>query len=211
MRVLLRLRRPQILVLQIRKHLRQEVLQFLRRNHVFQPRPVLVVLRDPYVEQIPRPLGVHKLVKVRRRQRVGHLSRAVRPEVEKNHRVIVVDQPHGHGRGCASLGHHDGLHKFIRQARFITSLERRNRIIRPRFRLAMNQRAVSQLDALPAVVAIHRVIAPHQRGDLANTQLAHLLLQLPQVVASAVRRRVASVHETVHQHLFHFLLLGHLQ
>src|SRR6266481_7494809 len=75
----------------------------------------------------------------------------------------------------------------------------------------MNERAVSQLDALPAIVAVHGVVASDQCRYFADAQFAHFLLQLPNVIASAVRRRVASVHETVHKYFFHFLLLGHLQ
>src|SRR6267154_1148311 len=101
--------------------------------------------------------------------------------------------------------------KFIRNVRFVAPLQRRNWIICARFRFAVNQRAIGQFDALPAVVAVHRVVAPYQRSDFADAQLAHLLLQLPDVIASAVRRRVAPVHKTVHKHFFHILLFGHLQ
>ena len=209
--VLLRLRGPQILVLQLCKDLRQDVLQFFRRNHVLQPRPVLVILRHRRKKQMLRPLSIGKLIEVRRRKRVGHLPRAVRPEVVEDHCIVVVNQSDRCGRSSAPLGHYDRLDKFIPHFRFITPLERRNRIIRPRLRFAVNQCAISQLDAFPAVVAVHRVVAPHQRCCLAYSQLAHLLLQLTHVVAPAVRRRVASVHEAVHKHSFHFLLFRHLQ
>ncbi len=75
----------------------------------------------------------------------------------------------------------------------------------------MNQRAIGQLDAFPAIVAVHRVVAPDKCGNLADAQFAHLLLQLPHVVAPAVRRRVAPIHETVDKHFFYFLLLGHFE
>src|SRR5262249_18557786 len=48
---------------------------------------------------------------------------------------------------------------------------------------------------VPAVVAVHRVIPPHQRCNFAHTQLAHLLLQLTHEIASIVGRRVAPVHK----------------
>ena len=75
----------------------------------------------------------------------------------------------------------------------------------------MHHRAIRHFHALPAVVAVHRVIAPPERRDLPHTQLAHLLLQLPHIIAPAVGRRVAPVHEAMHKHFLDFLLFGHLE
>ena len=75
----------------------------------------------------------------------------------------------------------------------------------------MNHRAIGELDALPAIVAIHGVVAADERGDFADAELAHFLLQLLDEVAAAVRRRVAAVHEAMDKDVFHFLLLGHFE
>src|SRR6266436_8998926 len=75
----------------------------------------------------------------------------------------------------------------------------------------MHHRAVSEFDALPAIVAIHGVISSNQRRDLSHSKLAHLLLKLLHKVASAVRRGLASIHEAVHENTFHFLPLRHFE
>ena len=75
----------------------------------------------------------------------------------------------------------------------------------------MCQRAVGQLDAFPAIVAVHGVIAAHDRRNLADAQLAHLLLQLAHVFLPAVRWRVPAIHEAMHKDLFDLVPLGHLQ
>ncbi len=120
--VLFRLCSPQVLVLQLGKDLGQDVFQFFRRNHELQPRPVLVVLRHPNVKQILRPVRIHKLVKVRRRQGVSHLAGAIRAKIKENHRIIVVDCPYWSSRGGASLRNYNRLDEFIGDVRFIAPL-----------------------------------------------------------------------------------------
>src|SRR5208337_5550679 len=95
------------------------------------------------------------------------------------------------GRATATRNHH-GLHEFVGHALFIAVLQRRNRIAALRLRLAVSQRAVSQLDALPAIVAVHGVIAPDHGSDFTDAQLAHFLLQLADVIPAAVWRGVAA-------------------
>ena len=75
----------------------------------------------------------------------------------------------------------------------------------------MRHGAICQLDALPAIVAVHRVIAAHHRGDFSDAQLPHFLLQLADEIAAAVWRSVAAVHEAVHENFFYLVLLGHFQ
>src|ERR1700719_574015 len=78
-------------------------------------------------------------------------------------------------------------------------------------RFAMNDSTVGQLDALPAVVAVHRVVAAGECGDFAHSKFAQLSLQLADVVASAVWRRVAAIHKAMDEYALDFLLLGHFQ
>src|ERR1700761_4133271 len=67
----------------------------------------------------------------------------------------------------------------------------------------MDESAVGALDALPAIVAIHGVVAAGHGGDLA-AELAELLFEPRDVVDAAVGRRVAAVHETVDENFFNF-------
>ncbi len=75
----------------------------------------------------------------------------------------------------------------------------------------MHHGAIGFLDALPAIVAVHCVIAAADAGDLPHAVLAHLLLELPQEVDAAVGRRVPPVHEAVHENVPHLVLARHAQ
>ena len=75
----------------------------------------------------------------------------------------------------------------------------------------MDHGAIGLLDALPAIVAVHRVVAAADAGDLAHAVLAHLLLELAQEVDAAVGRRVAAVHEAVDENVLHLVFARHAQ
>ena len=75
----------------------------------------------------------------------------------------------------------------------------------------MDYGAIGEFHALPAIVTVHGIVAANKCRDFSDSQLAHFLLQLADVVAAAVRRRVAPIHEAVHKNFFDFLLLGHFQ
>jgi len=71
--------------------------------------------------------------------------------------------------------------------------------------------AVGALDALPAVVAVHGVVAACKGGDAPNSDLAGFLLQLLDVFDAAMRRRVAPIREAVDENTLDVLLAGHPQ
>ena len=77
--------------------------------------------------------------------------------------------------------------------------------------VAEDHRVESFLLALPLLVAIHGIVAAADGGDLADAVLAHLLLQLLDVARAVGGQRVAAVHEAVHEHALHAVLLGHAQ
>ena len=120
-------------------------------------------------------------------------------------------RPTGCADGTFTFGDHDRLDEFVGDVLFVAALERGDRIVGAGFGFAMNQRAVGQLDALPAIVAVHRVVAADERGDFADLQLAHFLLELAHEVAAAVRRSVAAVHEAVDENFLDLLLLGQFE
>ncbi len=72
----------------------------------------------------------------------------------------------------------------------------------------MDDRIVGELGALPARVAVHRVVAAADRGDA--TRLAQPALELVQVALAAVRQRVAAVGEGVEDDVGHAFLRGEL-
>ena len=79
----------------LRENLRQDLLEFFRRDDVLQPGPVLVVLRHGDVEEILGAFAVGEFVEVRRGERVGHLAGAVGAEVVENHGIVVANQSDG--------------------------------------------------------------------------------------------------------------------
>ena len=125
-------------------------------------------------------------------KRTGDLTRAVGTEVGKDNRVVVAD-----GR---ALGHDDRNHELVGHARVIGSLHcfvRGGRMLAD----ALGNGVIGLLDALPAVVAVHRVIAAGNRGDAADLDRVDLRLQAVDIFDTGLRGRVAAVHEAVEAHL----------
>ena len=60
-----------------------------------------------------------------------------------------------------------------------------------------DHRAIGLLDALPAIVAVHRPVAAHDGGDGAGFQLAHFGFDLAQILNAGVGGRIAAVGEGV--------------
>ncbi len=176
MRVLFGFRGAQILVVQIGKHLRQNLLQLVRLDHRLQPRPILVVLGHRHIEKISWPFAVDKLVKIRRGQCVRHLPSAIRSEIVKNNRVVAVNQPKWFSCRAFGVGHYNWLDEFVGDPGFVTRIQRGDRIDGPRFSFAVYQGAIREFHALPTIVAVHRIISSDQCGDFPDAQLPHFLL-----------------------------------
>ncbi len=77
--------------------------------------------------------------------------------------------------------------------------------------LALNQRPPSPLDPLPAIVAVHGIIAADDRGDPPAAEPGHLRLQLRKILRGAARRCIATVEKGVNQDLFDALRPGHFE
>ena len=65
---------------------------------------------------------------------------------------------------------------------------------------AREEELVGPLDAVPAVVAIHAVVAAHHRGHPAHAGIAQIALEHLQEGGPRARRRVATVGDGVDQH-----------
>ena len=77
--------------------------------------------------------------------------------------------------------------------------------------LAIDQRVIGVLHALPPGAAIHCVIPAHNRGDLAHAQLGASLLQLLHKALAGLGPRIPSVEEAVDIHALEALDAGHFQ
>ena len=72
---------------------------------------------------------------------------------------------------------------------------------------AVHQRVVSDLHALPALVAVHGVVTADDRGQPAR-RCGHVLLEVGDESLAAARVGVAAVHEAVHERIFDLVLGG---
>src|SRR6202043_3463209 len=97
-------------------------------------------------------------------ERVGDLAGAVGPEIVEDDRVVVANQAHGRRGWSGATGNYDRLDEFLGEVVLVALLQRGNGIAGFGFRLAVGEGLVGELDALPAVVAIHGVIAADEGG-----------------------------------------------
>src|SRR5271168_712770 len=149
----------EVFVLHVRENLGEDLFKFFGGEHVLEPGPVFVVLGHGDVEKIFGAIGAGEFVEVRSGQRVGHLAGAVGAEVEEDDGVVIVNQADG-GRGCAgAFRYHDGLDEFVGDVLLVAALQRGEGIGGARFGFAVDEGAIGEFDALPAIVAVHGVIA----------------------------------------------------
>ena len=110
------------------------------------------------------------------------LTRAVRPEVEEDRAVTRWIEPR-------TLADDDWLDELIRDPSLVTTPHRLDRILRvlPR---AVDDRVERELRTLPALVAVHRVVATGNGRDAIDGQLG-------EVAHGRMRGDVASIRERV--------------
>ena len=124
-------------------------------------------------------------------ERARDLAGAVGAVVEEDDRIVVGDH--------AVLVADDGLDEFVRHAVFIALLDGVDGIA-VLHALAVDERVIGVLEAVPALVAVHRVVAAHNGRDLADAELTALFHGLCDKVAAGGRGRVAPVEEGVDIH-----------
>ncbi len=124
------------------------------------------------------------------RDRGRQFARAVGAEVEADDLVAVC-----HRR---SLADHVRLDEFVALVGGVGILDRRARARRGRS-LAFNDRAPRSLDALPSLVAIHRVVASGDRRDSPAPKLLQLRFELVDERKRRARRFVAPVEHGVNR------------
>ena len=121
----------------------------------------------------------------------GDLPRAVGAEVEEDHGVAR--------RNPAALAGDGGDHELVGHAggiAFFHDLHRAALVA-----LAVYEGGVGLFHPVPAVVAVHGVVAAGDGGDFAHAQLGELLLELLDVALAGIGRDVAAVHDGVHVQL----------
>ena len=143
------------------------------------------------------------------RQRARDLADAVGAEIETDAGIVIAN-------GCQRLTVLIGANKWhdelIGDALVVGIFHPLHRVgALAAFGIGKNHRVVSLGDALPAPVAIHRVVTAVHRGDFAGVVLTHFLLQLFEIAGAVGGQRVAAVHEGMNEDAVHAVLLRHFQ
>ena len=108
------------------------------------------------------------------------------------------------------VGANEWHYEFIRYALVVGLFHALNGInLLAAFRIREHHRVVSLRDSFPSAIAIHRVIAAIDGGDLAAAILTHLLLQFFEITSTIGGKRVAPVHKGMDEDALQRVLLRH--
>src|SRR5258708_9761247 len=136
-------------------------------------------------------------------KRARNLADAIGAEVEADAGIVVAN---GRQRPTASVGADKRHHKFVGHSLVVKILHSLHRdYILAAFALTKDHGVVGFGNALPAPVAVHRIVAAAYRGNLAAVVFTHLLLQLFEVTRPIGRQCVATVHKGVDKYTLHAL------
>ena len=124
----------------------------------------------------------------------GNLPGPVAPEIVENDGVAVLYA----GRRPV-VPDQRRLHKLICDPALVAGLQGCGGIGKY-LAFSMHEQVVRPFDPLPAPVAVHRIIAPHDRCDPARTDFLRLLLEITGVSEAAVRVGVTAVRKSMDAH-----------
>jgi hypothetical protein len=108
--------------------------------------------------------------------------------------------------------HDDRLQKLVRLVLRIPRLDSRD--IVPTLRslaLPMHEPVDRDLHALPALIAVHRIVSPHDGRDFPNAELLNERPQLARIARRGARSRITAVAEEMHVYVRHADLLRGLE
>ena len=201
MRVLLSLGDAQLLEPRVRDDLAHRVFQFLRRERHREIHEGLVISCGADILQREDGLSALESIEVRLRERIGHLTCAVRTEVHEDDGVAFVDD----ACGIADDRHDELVRHSLRVARF-------NRMhgVGILYALAQRDRVIALFHTVPTLVAVHAVEASGDRGDLAAADLFAVVVKLLDISCAGGRRHVTAVEEAVQIHALEPTLFRHL-
>ena len=177
-----------------------------QRRNVLADRIGHIILVEEYMQ--PRELGVvggHAAVVKRQGAHtlLGHillrehdrkLLGTVVTVVEEYYHIALPDRSHGLTLG---IDMHDRLDELVGHAGIVRALHSLDHVGRS-LALALDQKVVGDLDALPAPVAVHGIVTSYDRGDTAGRR-GHVALQRLDEALAAARIGIATVHEAVYE------------
>ena len=158
MRIFLRLGDSQLLQVPAGDEFAEAVGDRLRRERDAEVPELVAVARQAHELRKPRKARSGKAVECAIRQRARHLPRAVGAKVHEHDDVAVA-----HLRRTVCAGDHGRPDELIRFAACVGGLERRFRRRSREWSDAVDEELVSGRHALPALVAVHGVVAAADR------------------------------------------------
>ena len=199
MRVFLRLCNAQLGQALVGDVFAKGVLQALRLKGHQDVRHGSVVLRHADVFDREEALLALKAGEFRIDKGARNFARTVRAEVKEDNGIVRADF-------CALCA--DGWNdEFVGYILFIGILYRLDRV-GTLDAFAVYHGRIGLLHALPAVVAVHRIVAAHHGGNLTHADLLELLGALGHIVFAGSRRDIAAVEQCMDIDLFQAAALG---
>ena len=164
-----------------------------------------VIFGKAYIGQI-QALLTGEAVELITAERSGNLSCAIRPEVEEDHRVAILNDSHR----LAVLLYHCRKNKLIVHTLCVGSCDSTDAVSRL-VALSLCQGVVSLFYPIPAVVAVHGVVTSHNGSHFSDADLLHLVCQLLYKILSGGGRCVTAIQEAVYIDLRKTVTLCQLQ
>ena len=200
MRIFFGFRNAQLVQSMLRQYLTQGILNLLRRKG-YRCGNRCIILRHTHIIYRACTLGTCKIREVLIMQCTGNFTRSVRTEVEENHTVTGSDF-------AIYAVNSEGFNKLIRYACGIGCLYAGSGTC-GFAALAQHQCFIGTLHTLPALVAVHCVIASADGSNLAYANLRHAIFQLMDIFQRCFRTDITAVEESMHINLGQSFNLRH--
>ena len=161
-----------------------------------------LVLRHRHERQSDEFFDARETFKFRIGKGVREFASTVGAEVEENHAVALFH--------AVIIADNDGDNKFVGNLVVVGFFNRRGGI---RFfrRVSFGNGVVGFLHAVPALIAVHCVVATGNRSDLPNANFLDFFFERGEIFSGRTRRNVAPVQKCVHVNFFNALVLGKFQ
>ncbi len=212
MRVLLGLRKTKLCVSLVCKPLAEGIgdLDFLERYFLVRDGLVIILEADIlHIEALSARASLQfvKLVEIIITEAVRDLTCSVGTEIEENDRVSILDG----GYRCSVL--FEDNRRADELIRFVLVIGLRDRLVRrvSSDALALRERIIRIGDTVVVIVPVHCVITSGDHRDLSDAEFLHLILELLNVIDTALRGCITSVEEAVYIDIRKSLFLCHLE
>ena len=134
------------------------------------------------------------------------LTSTVVTEVEEDNSVTLLDCSKRLTVSACDSDRLDELIGYTLVVRSLDSLSSRSSVNA----LALNEKVISLLDALPSLVTVHSIETTANRSNL-TCRRSHSCLEVSYKALTALRVSVTTVHETVNEYILELILLSNVE